>query len=620
MKIKKLFTVGACIAASASLGLGLTGCYFDFDMNTPLLSIDELAESLAVSMLGNSAYNWNVFSVDPKGSFGVELEGDAEWYGYQRLTENDVKQTRSAFRMFRNELKKYNPARLSAHDATTYRTLEYTLNTYIDYYDSAHVLDFELIGAPYISSHGGYVAEFASMFENYAFRNEGDVEDLLDMTQSTRSAFATYLEYAGDREDNGYPLYDYTVCAMQDYLDDVTEQGDSYYLYTVANNKLDAASFLSASDKAAYKAEYARALRGDFMAGVRELSTGLERYKGNVQSVENSYLAAYGDVGKEYYQWKFENKTGISDANILGIYNDMLPMYIKNARRMNEIEDIVKAAEDSDPELYNAFNAYNDGKSALLGLTDPNDVLAYLKEAAKEIVPDLKTTPEIDFKYMDRTAGEISNLLAYYLLSPVDDKNATEHITLNPYTLEQGDEQLLTTVAHEGYPGHLYAHVNAKENDVNTLTLIETCTAFSEGWAKYTEMAVVRQIAANTDDRALKLYCEYFECSTVTGFLNMVLTDIQVNYLGMGVSDLVAAGTSEDSAQYAVEVLMEDPAVYVPYGYGMYVMLDIHDNVKKTLGSKYDEVEFNGYLLSEGAGPTIPRAKELAAEFITKKR
>lgn len=620
MKIKKLFTVGACIAASASLGLSFTGCHFEFDMNTPLMSIDELAETFAISLLGNSAYNWNVFSVDPKGSFDVELDGDAEWYRYIRTTDNDVKQTRSAFHAFRSELKKYNPARLSAHDATTYRSLESALNSYIDYYDSSYARDFELIGAPYISSHGGYVAEFASMFENYALRNEGDVEDLLDMTKSTRSAFSTYILYAGDRAGRGYPLYDYTVCAMQDYLDDVTEQGDEYYLYSVADSKLDGASFLSSSERAAYKTRYAQAIGDSFMTGVSELSAGLEQYKGNVTTTEESYLAAYGNVGKEYYQWQFENKTGIRDANILSIYYEMVPTCLGKAQRMEEIEEIVNAAETTDPALYSEFNAYKKGERALLGLTDPNDVLAYLKEAAKEIVPDLKTTPDIDFKYMDRTAGEISNLLAYYLLSPVDDRNAAEHITLNPYTLEQGGEQLLPTVAHEGYPGHLYAHVNAKDSGANMLTLIETCTAFSEGWAKYTEMAVMRQIAENTNDRALKLYCEYFECSEVAGFLNMVLSDIQINYLGYGVSDLISSGVPAESAQYMVENLMEEPAVYVPYGYGLYVMLDIHDNAKTSLGNKYNEVEFNGYLLSEGAGPTIPRAKALAAEFVGKKR
>ena len=618
-KPKKIIAVGASIAAAACMALGTTGCTSFFGLG-PIMTVDELADTLTVSLLGNSAYNWNVFSVDPKGSFGVDPVDNATWYSYQAMTNNDIKQVRSLFNMFNTDLQRNNLSDLSAKDAVTYRTLEYTINSYYDYYNSDNALAYELIGGRYIDSFGGYVAEFASMFENYALRTENDVKNLLSMTKSTRSAFSSYLEYAAAREKKGYPLYDYTVCAMQDYLDDVTEQGDEYYLYSVAQSKLDGAAFLSASDKSRYKAEFASAIDSYFMRGVRELSSGLDRYKGNVVTTDKSYLAAYGRVGKKYYEWQFEEKTGIRNANIGNVYNEMLGMYFEKAERMEEITEYVDSAEQSDPALYNAFYAYKNGEEVMLGLTAPEAVLDYLKIAAQNIVPDLNSTPEIDFKYMDRTAGEISNVLAYYLLSPVDERNSAEHITLNPYTLESDTSRLLTTVAHEGYPGHLYAHVNAKERGVNALTLIQTCSSFSEGWAKYVEVATLRGIAAATDDRALQLYCEYAECNEITGYLNSVMLDIQVNYMGRTVADYVEAGMEEEDARYIVESLMEHPSTYVPYGYGFYVMLDIHDSAMASLGDKYDEVAFNGYLLSEGAGPTIPRAKALAKQFISKNK
>ena len=40
-------------------------------------------------------------------------------------------------------------------------------------------------------------------------------------------------------------------------------------------------------------------------------------------------------------------------------------------------------------------------------------------------------------------------------------------------------------------------------------------------------------------------------------------------------------------------------------------MNNLHEQAKTTLGDKYNEVEFNKLLLSEGSGPTLTRAQEL---------
>ena len=46
--------------------------------------------------------------------------------------------------------------------------------------------------------------------------------------------------------------------------------------------------------------------------------------------------------------------------------------------------------------------------------------------------------------------------------------------------------------------------------------------------------------------------------------------------------------------------LIEMPAGYAAYGYGMSFMLDLHKDAEKQLGEFYDEVEFNSVVLSHG--------------------
>ena len=69
-----------------------------------------------------------------------------------------------------------------------------------------------------------------------------------------------------------------------------------------------------------------------------------------------------------------------------------------------------------------------------------------------------------------------------------------------------------------------------------------------------------------------------------------------------------------------LDMLKENPAVYIPYGYGSVAVFNIHDKAKKYLGKNYNEVDFNRALLSEGMGPTLTRAEEIADGYISANR
>lgn len=606
-KHKKCIAVIMSGVLSVSVLGGLTGC--GWLKKSPSMPLDELALDLALSMMGDDAFAWNAFSATPYETYGYVSEGDPSWYSYSGTRSNlEITMINYLFNTYYSELQRYDKSKLNEADMATYRTMDYILDTYRTYYKSKYVNDFELLGGSYISSEGGYVADFASSFENFTFRTEKDVKILLTVTQSTEQAFGTYLSFASDRAKAGYPLYDYTITAMQDYLNDVYDKGDDYYLYAVADKKIDDADFLSAASKTTYKIAYKAAIDDNYMQGVRELSHGLDAYKGKAKTSDKSYLAAAGAKGKAYYEWLFRQKTGIKNANLTNVYNELVTAYSGYYNSYQSVKAQADALETTDKATYDEFYAYYNEEKVLLDLTDPTEILEYLKVAAKDIVPDLDTTPEIGFKYMDDTVAEISNTLAYYVRTPLDQQNSKEMITLNAYQSEKNPSDLLTTIAHEGYPGHLYAYVNAKEQGASLLSTCMSCGSFSEGWANYTELALLESIAAKTTDTATQLYCNYKRYQILCGYMSMLLYDMQVNYFG------------ETVEQEILEMLMEIPAGYVPYGYGLYTMATLHDKAKQQLGSKYSEVEFNGALLGEGFGPTLARASEITDNFIAQKK
>lgn len=601
---------------------GLSGCGtmdpFEMLIGSSYL-LHTLADVMAVSLLGDDPFTWNVLSIKPEESYGYERNPDPKWYTYTATTKSDIESGRTALDQINNQFKRIKLSALGERDAAIYRALEYRLKTYVDYYSSPYAADFTLIGGSCIDSQGGQVSEFATAVENYAFRTGADVDDLLKLTISTKDAFNSYIYYVKAREDAGYPLYNYTVSAMQEYLDDVYAQGDRYYLYSVIENKIDGSSFLTADEKASYKTRYVSALTDKFMPGVKALSDGLEQYKDDTQTVEKSYLASYGEAGKAYYRWLFENSTGVRNVDLQTLYNSVAFGYGDYLAEYTSVSDEIKELEQSNPTLYAEMQEYITGKKLLLGLNTPQAALDYLKVAADNIVPALETEPEIDFKYMDDTVSQRTNTLAYYLLSPYDESNSVEHITINPYAIENDPSDLLTVIAHEGYPGHLYAHVHEKQNQSSMINMVSKCISFSEGWATYVMLVLLDNIKAASTDAATKLYARYKYYEIVTRYVSSFLFDLRINYFGSTVSELVADGLEYNQANNIVNTLMEVPAQFVSYGYGVYVMLELHARAKVALGNAYSETEINRRLLAEGEGPTLARAREIVSAYINEK-
>ena len=59
-------------------------------------------------------------------------------------------------------------------------------------------------------------------------------------------------------------------------------------------------------------------------------------------------------------------------------------------------------------------------------------------------------------------------------------------IYIIPAARYQGLE-LFTTLAHEGFPGHLYQTVSFAENNPSNIRYLVTSSGYVEGWATYVE-------------------------------------------------------------------------------------------------------------------------------------
>lgn len=116
--------------------------------------------------------------------------------------------------------------------------------------------------------------------------------------------------------------------------------------------------------------------------------------------------------------------------------------------------------------------------------TNPHSILASLQQKIKKDFPKAAKT-EITIKYVDKEMEEYLSP-AFYMIPAIDDtKNNT--IYLNRGHLPD-DLSLYTTLAHEGYPGHLYQTTYFAARKPDPIRTIFSFGGYTEGWATYCEM------------------------------------------------------------------------------------------------------------------------------------
>lgn len=567
----------------------------------------------------------NIFTIDYE-AMGLE-HGVAEWYsfgGYDDYAYEDylsdieeIAAEREIFNVFKENYD------LSYGQLVSLRRIDEFLTLYERILKS---YEYNFIAITYVDQYGGYAGDLPTSMEAYQLRTRQDIEDYISYYESTYDAFESYYEFIVAKAEKGYGYSRFTLEKYNEYLQGVIDAFngfDGYYLIRVANEKLDAARIELELTDEEYNDYYER-LNHATRVTLKEAHVNLHDKIVNFLATETyfdnptftgAYLGATKD-GRAYYYTLLQNKLGTFNMSATQ-YKDSLDAYLDYYYNLYK-------AHSSNSSIGSDIE---DGKIVIFDYGD--DILTtfdFLKEFASTIVPDLKTNPTISVTWMDPTVTENSTTMAYYMKSPLDSYDK-EYIHLNGRQLDSDDSsnyELISTIAHEGYPGHLYAYVNSKENtSLSNFVKMATYTGHGEGWAKYVENQFAYYIASlHEDDEYYDQYVQFADYTTAWeafAFLVYARADFGINYEGWDATRTASFAKSyglsfKDPTDF-YNTLNEQPAGYPPYGYGLAVFLDLHNQAKEALGVYYNEVEFNTLLLAHG-WCSLDSLREYVAEYI----
>ena len=239
-----------------------------------------------------------------------------------------------------------------------------------------------------------------------------------------------------------------------------------------------------------------------------------------------------------------------------------------------------------------------ESESYQLDTSDPSQILAQLKETIKKDFPE---APDANFtvKYVDEALEDYLSP-AFYLTSPIDDYKE------NSIYINEGSHyekmKFFTTLAHEGFPGHLYQNVFANTSGLPSVRQLLNYSGYTEGWATYVEM-ISYQYAGLDKDLAKVLQLN--QSILLSLYASM---DMGIHYQGWDASDvknfLSDYGISNASAANdTYEYILGEPANYLKYYIGYLKFLDLQKYAKKALGEKYTDRAFHEAVLRIGPAP-----------------
>ncbi len=555
-------------------------------------------------------------------------------------------------------LKQIRVSRLPEKDAYSYTLLKRYLE------NSLQKSSFSYYGEP-LSPSSGMQSQLPILLAEYTFRSRQDVEDYLKLLEQTGVYFDSLLCYEQEKAAAGLLMSSVSlkkVIFQCDTIvtDEALEEG-SHFLQTTFRERLQLlcdAGEITGKEARSYLAQNDRLLKTVVRPAYEALGDGL-------LVLEDSCITPHGlaatPQGAEYYQYLLCSETGsyrsIPETKALllqafqGEYETIQSLLAADPSLQNFSDNTAPAfpldrADDMLRDLQQRMRAdfpslpAASGESALSGdsALSGKNVLHGGSAASEDSslpggsgfngnavlsggsAPTGKSAPSVTVKAVSPSLEKYC-APAFYLTAPIDDTD-NNVIYINEKNSPVGLE-LYTTLAHEGYPGHLYQTVYSnrtflQENE-NLVRNILWYGGYLEGWALYVEFesydyasALLEEAGYSADaldaqierhNRNLQL-CLYSLLDIMIHYENVPYSKVAEILTDFGISN-------PDSIHAVYTYIAEEPCNYLKYYLGYLEILSLQEQAKTAWGDHYTDYAFHKFYLDCGPSDFLSLEEQL---------
>lgn len=511
-------------------------------------------------------------------------------YSYNnRLATQAQKENLVAF------LNSLSPEKLSDDSRYTWHLLLSSLNT------SLALSEYSYYEEP-LSPNSGMQSQLPILLAEYTFREKQDIEDYLELLDQTDEYFSSLLSFEQEKAAIGLLQPSVSLAKVRKQCDTIlTEEAltnGTHFLQTTFTQRLEELyhkNLITTEEIAAYESCNNRLLRTVMLPAYQSLSDGLFLLIDETIPLEG--LAAKPN-GQQYYELLLQSETG-SSLSIKEIKKLLANAFSLEYQAIQQLllENPSLSGSDAMEELDFSFPLHN----ASLILTD-------LQQRMKNDFP-LQSVSPVTIKSVSPNLQDYC-APAFYLTPPLDDINSNV-IYINEKSNPAGLD-LYTTLAHEGYPGHMYQSVFSNQiwlnSDTAPIRKILWYGGYQEGWALYVEFMSFDYASELVKEQKKPSLASAIQLEKHSRNLQLCLyslLDIMIHYDNASYAQvakiLSSYGITSESSQQAVyQYIVEEPTNYLKYYLGYQEILLLKEQAHSLWGENYTDYNFHNFLLTCG--------------------
>jgi len=531
---------------------------------------------------------------------------------------------------YEKQLKNFHYSRLSKDN-------QLTLDMLLLYFHTRASLEKNYILDEPLGPSLGIQAQLPVLLAEYAFYTKEDISDYLKLLGTIKPYFQSILDFEKEKISSGCFMSNTTLDRILKQCSSFIQNPDSNYMDDIFAQKLKTFSNpkLSQKDQEELCTYHHKLIIQQVIPAYQELVSGLKTLRG---SGKNSRGLAYFEGGRAYYLYLLQSQTG-TYVPVKKIEQRLSTQLLKD---YEEIQTLLK----SDPSLASSLSQY----STAITLT-PSQMLEKLPSLMAGDFPELK-----NITYELRSVHEsMKSFLspAFYLTPPVD--TGSPNVIYINNSGRSTSLELFGTLAHEGFPGHLYQTVSFSRSKPANIRYLITSSGYVEGWATYVESYAYQYAASLMTNLSRNSASSDFHDSDTSGtsdtsgrsstsnmssasnatrlaWLNRSmnlciysLIDIGIHYRGWEQARVAAflkafGITNASAASEIYQYIVETPGNYLKYYWGYLNFLDLKKSCQNSMGADFDLKKFHRKIMEIGPVQFPVLEKYLKQEFTPSKK
>ncbi len=468
-------------------------------------------------------------------------------------------------------LHKFSYKSLSKENQITYDIL-------IHYFDSLKKgVSYYLYEEP-LSPVTGIHAQLPVLLAEYQFYHKKDVEIYLALLETLPNYFSSLALFEQQKSSSGLFMSDAVADEVIAQCNAFISMGEKNYLLSTFRERLKGVSNLTEEERAEFIKKNREIVSMHATQAYESLAAALTSLKG---TGKNEKGVCFLPKGKAFYEQLVASETGTD-------------------REISELKNLIETQILSDAaDIQKVLTEHPDIAEETSTITEsPDAILQSLQTKMSKAFPSARDV-NVNVKYVP-TALEEYLSPAFYLIPAIDNFSENTIYINGGYSLK--DIDLFTTLAHEGYPGHLYQTTYFAGTSPDPVRSIMDYSGYVEGWATYAEMCSYYLSSLS------KPYATLLQKNNSLILGLYATTDMGIHYDGWTVVDTISFWeeygiNDEATIREIYEYILGDPANYVKYYVGYLEILELKKEAMKKKGEDFSQKEFHKTLLEVGPAP-----------------